>query len=190
MGIQTLIDQIRSSQAWQQLAATSNPSPPSSNERMSTNTTKTGSSGSSVASLLSQLRPACQIPESSTSSGVNNEKEHALQLNLSASNSPMFRCDTVIVPMKDPPSLDLGESMPIFSQLSRNSAFVEEVKKVTEFIRSDCLPDCFYRWSRIRMPLNGSYGKNGDQFTESTKRNSKRQKSSMYLYLHYIKWLA
>lgn len=76
---------------------------------------------------------------------MNNEKEHALQLNLSASNSPMFRCDTVIVPMKDPPSLDLGESMPIFSQLSRNSAFVEEVKKVTEFIRSDCLPDCFYR---------------------------------------------
>ena len=145
MGIQTLIDQIRSSQAWQQLAATSNPSPPSSNERMSTNTTKTGSSESSVASLLSQLRPACQIPESSTSSGVNNEKEHALQLNLSASNSPMFRCDTVIVPMKDPPSLDLGESMPIFSQLSRNSAFVEEVKKVTEFIRSDCLPDCFHR---------------------------------------------
>lgn len=138
-GIQTILDQIRSSQAWQDLAATSNRSSgltSPSNEGM---TTKTSSSGSSVASLLSQLRPAHQILESPTNSGVNNEREPALQLNHSESNFTTSQSDIAMVSMKDSCSLDLRDSMHILLQLTRDSAFVEEMNKVANCIWSQWL---------------------------------------------------
>jgi len=130
-GIQTILDQIRSSQAWQELAATSSRSSgltSPSNEEMTMKT-----SGSSVASLLSQLRPAHQALESPTKSGVNNEQEPALQSNHS-SNFTTLQSDAAMVSMKDSCLFDLRDSMPILLQLSRDSAFVEEMNKVASWI--------------------------------------------------------
>jgi len=135
-GIQTILDQIRSSQAWQQLAATSNQSSgltSPSNEGMAT---KTSSSGSSVASLLSQLRPAHQVLESPTNSGVNNERESALQSNHSESDTTTSQSDVAMVSIKDSYSLDLRDSMPILLQLTRDFPFVEEMNKVANWIWS------------------------------------------------------
>ena len=129
-GIQTILDQIRSSQAWQQLAANQSSGLTSpSNEGMATN-----SSGSSVASLLSQLRPAHQVLESPTNSGVNNERESALQSNHSESDTTTSQSDVAMVSIKDSYSLDLRDSMPILLQLTRDSAFVEEMNKVANWI--------------------------------------------------------
>jgi len=131
-GIQTILDQIRSSQAWQQLAANQSSGLTSpSNEGMAT---KTNSSGSSVASLLSQLRPAHQVLESPTNSGVNNERESALQSNHSESDTTTSQSDVAMVSIKDSYSLDLRDSMPILPQLTRDSAFVEEMNKVANWI--------------------------------------------------------
>lgn len=131
-GIQTILDQIRSSQAWQQLAANQSSGLTSpSNEGMAT---KTNSSGSSVASLLSQLRPAHQVLESPTNSGVNNERESALQSNHSESDTTTSQSDVAMVSIKDSYSLDLRDSMPILLQLTRDSAFVEEMNKVANWI--------------------------------------------------------
>lgn len=133
-GIQTILDQIRSSQAWQQLAATSNRSTSPIDEGKTTKTSSSGSSVSSVASLLSQLRPAHQVLEFPTNPGVNNEQERALQLNHSESNFTTFQSDVAMVSIKDSRSLDLRDSMPILLQLSCDSAFVEEMNKVASWI--------------------------------------------------------
>ncbi|KAF5363853.1 hypothetical protein D9756_000593 [Leucocoprinus leucothites] len=132
-GIQALLNQIRTSSAWQELEAAStstssqpSESTPTSTEGSAAESTAANLSGSSVASLLSQLQPA-SVTESPICSGVNAVEERPHH---SGTTPPAFQRDALAVPTKDLRLLSFEESMPILLRLSRDSAFVEEVKKI------------------------------------------------------------
>ncbi|KAJ3566961.1 hypothetical protein NP233_g6667 [Leucocoprinus birnbaumii] len=127
--VQALLDQIKSSTAWQELAAASTSSQltepiPASSEEPATLPPKTSTSGPSVASLLSQLQsPEASSHPSSDISDVESRAQFTVEkrANVQPDSAP---------PKKDLRLFSFEESMPVILQLSRDSVFVEEMKKI------------------------------------------------------------
>ncbi|KAF7776122.1 hypothetical protein Agabi119p4_4515 [Agaricus bisporus var. burnettii] len=111
-GVQALLDQIRSSSAWQQLSASHPPSASEPTEHPP-QLAKPEPPNSSVATLLSQL----QSPPHSQSSKPT---------------SSFPQRDAPSLSEKDLRFVDLDDAMPILLRLSREPSFIDEIKKIKQ----------------------------------------------------------
>lgn len=137
-GVQALLDQIKSSSAWQELSAASTVPPEQASLPGEAPTTKQHSTesppGHSVAALLSQL----QSPQEAWKSPANEATDptsHSTSLEPVQSQPPYTELtgSHSAISEKDVHSLDFDESLPILLRLSRDPSFVNEMQKVLQF---------------------------------------------------------
>lgn len=125
-GIQALLDQIRSSSAWQQLSA-SHTRPVSSAPELTEQTLEREPPNSSVASLLSQLQSP---PDPSPNPTHPDRSSPPASLRSSFPHQ-----DAPPLSGKDLRTADLDEAMPVLLRLAREPSFMDEMNKVSSFPR-------------------------------------------------------
>ncbi|KAF9451997.1 hypothetical protein P691DRAFT_756746 [Macrolepiota fuliginosa MF-IS2] len=142
IGVQALLDQIKSSSAWQELsAASAGPSEPPTvlRKEIVTNTAEpavNNTSGSSVATLLSQLQSPPDVWDSSksitASSSVHSATNNQEQLPGRTLSRPYVQPEGLTASGQDIRLLDFDESMPLLLRLSRETSFIDEMKKIKQ----------------------------------------------------------
>ncbi|GLB33431.1 putative protein of unknown function (DUF2458) [Lyophyllum shimeji] len=136
-GVQTLLDQLRASKAWQEAVSVTpaaldqQPAPASSSRATS------ASSSASVADLLSRLQSSPSWRPSDTTAGEHGS-EHGSEHNISNSVSPVPIESTLAKPLipsprtkaPDPRTLTFQQALPHLAQLADDPQFVAAITQL------------------------------------------------------------
>lgn len=136
-GVKALLDQLRVSQAWQDIAAP--PAPESGSSSTNSDEPKSSASAStSVASLLSQL----QASSSPSAPVTNPHKRHAGWSNVPSQqlHDPDSLLPGVALPSprkKDTRAYTFQQALPHIAQLADDPDFVAAIKKVSLVLQNE-----------------------------------------------------